>query len=51
MLNCRVESQLVPSLRAGMCIEKASTFQISNCEYIAQIIKLSVNAMGFKRES
>ena len=47
----RVEIQLVPSLQAGMCIHTASTFQISNCEYIAQMIELSDNAMGIIRES
>ena len=34
-----------------MCIHTASTFQISNCEYIAQMIELSDNAMGIIRES
>ena len=47
----RVEIQLVPSLQAGMCIHTASTFQISNCEYIAQMIELSDNAMNIIRES
>jgi len=47
----RVEIQLVPTLQNGMCIEKASTFQISNCEYIAQMIELSDMAMNIIRES
>ena len=47
----RVEIQLVPTLQNGMCIEKASTFQISNCEYIAQMIELSDNAMAIIKES
>ena len=47
----RVEIQLVPALINGMCIETASTFQISNCEYIAQMIELSDNAMNIIRES
>jgi hypothetical protein len=47
----RVEIQLVSTCQAGMCIEKASTFTIQNCEYIAQMIELSDNAMNIIRES
>ena len=47
----RVEIQLVPTLQAGMCIETASTFALSNVEYIAQMIELSDNAMNIIRES
>jgi len=47
----RVEIQLVPACQNGMCIEKASTFAITNCEYIAQMIELSDNAMNIIRES
>ena len=47
----RLEIQLVSSCQAGMCIAAASTFQISECEYIAQMIELSDNAMNIIRES
>ena len=47
----RVEIQLVSSCQAAMCIEKASTFIIKDCEYIAQMIELSDNAMNIIRES
>ena len=47
----RVEIQLVPALQNGMCIETASTFQLSNVEYITQMIELSDNAMNIIRES
>ena len=47
----RVEIQLVPALINGMCIHTASTFQITNCEYIAQMIELSDSAMNIIRES
>ena len=47
----RVEIQLVSSCQAGMCIEKASTFVIDQCEYIAQMIELSDSAMNIIRES
>ena len=47
----RVEIQLVSSCQAGMCIEQDSTFVIDKCEYIAQMIELSDNAMNIIRES
>jgi hypothetical protein len=47
----RLEIQLVSSCQAGMCIAAASTFNISECEYIAQMIELSDNAMNIIRES
>ena len=47
----RVEIQLAPALINAMCIHTASTFQITNCEYIAQMIELSDNAMNIIRES
>jgi hypothetical protein len=47
----RVEIQLVPNLQSGMCIHTASTFALSNVEYIAQMIELSDNAMNIIRES
>ena len=47
----RVEIQLVPNLQSGMCIHLASTFALSNVEYIAQMIELSDSAMNIIRES
>jgi len=47
----RVEIQLVSTCQAGLCIQTASTFQVSNCEYIAQMIELSDNAMSIIKES
>ena len=47
----RVEIQLAPSCIAGMCIEKDSSFKITNCEYITQFIELSDSAMNIIRES
>ena len=47
----RVEIQLVSSCQAAMNIAAACTFKVSNCEYIAQMIELSDNAMNIIRES
>ena len=47
----RVEIQLSPNCQSAMNIHTASTFQISNCEYIAQMIELSDSAMNIIRES
>ena len=47
----RLEIQLGSSCQAGMCIAAASTFQISECEHIAQMIEFSDNAMNIIRES
>ena len=47
----RIEIQLVPSCQQAMCITAAATFSITNCEYIAQMIELSDNAMNIIRES
>ena len=47
----RVEIQLVPNAQSGLCIADACTLQLSNVEYIAQMIELSDNAMNIIRES
>ena len=47
----RIEIQLVSNLQSGMCIHTASTFALDKCEYIAQMIELSDNAMNIIRES
>ena len=47
----RVEIQLVSSCQQAMNTTDAATFSINNCEYIAQMIELSDNAMNIIRES
>ena len=49
--SLRIEIQLTSSCQAAMCIHDDATFSIDKCEYIAQMIELSDNAMNIIRES